>query len=324
MQKVTVMGMYIKKDDPIGMSDGGTSYGNLLLYPGILSRKMLEGEGFQFFSEAELPPEQADIVFCSDLTPELWERIKALPPNVHKILQACESPIYARLSHFVSGVLMNPCWDMIMTWNRSYEADFLVHYDIPVAGKSVSEPLMKQPEITPDFLARPGVVISSFKQGDHRGTAPKRDALYQELAHRGFIDLYGKNWKNNPRKHMFGPVDNKLKILQRYPFALVIENIWAPGYVTEKLPDCILAGIPVIYWGDFPNAQRRFPDTFVPLEEISVSGFSKARHQLTAHYAELRKNVLKCREESDHWCDSYLESTRTVFLHAGTKIRQQT
>ena len=77
-------------------------------------------------SEGELPPEQADIVFCVDLTPELWEQVKALPPHVHKILQACESPIYAGLSHFAAGVLRHPCWDRIMTWNRSYESDFIV------------------------------------------------------------------------------------------------------------------------------------------------------------------------------------------------------
>ena len=313
MKKVTLLGMYISKEQKLDSSDGGTAYGNLLHYPGILSRKMLESEGFRFFSESELPPEQADIVFCVDLTPELWERIKALPPAVHKILQACESPIYARLSHFASEVLMNPCWDRIMTWNRSYEADYIVHYDIPVAGKSVSEPLKPQPEITPEFLSQPSVVVSSFKRGDTRGMAPQRDKLYQELAHRGCIDLYGMNWKVNPKRHIFGPSDNKLKVLQEHPYALVIENIWAPGYVTEKLPDCILAGIPAIYWGDFPNAQRRFPDTFVPLEEVSVSGFRKAREKLAANYAEFRQNVLKCREESDHWCDSYLTAIRQVF-----------
>lgn len=314
MKKVTVLGMYIKKDESIGQTDGGTVYGNLLHYPGVLARKMLEPEGFQFFSEVELPPEQADIVFCVDLTPELWARVRTLPPQVHKILQACESPIYARLSHFASGVLMDPCWDRIMTWNRSFEADFIVHYDIPVAGKSVSEPLKEQPEITPGFLSKPGAVISSFKRGDNRGMAPQRDALYRELARQGIIDLYGVNWKVDPEHHVFGPVDNKLKVLQQHPFALVIENIWAPGYVTEKLPDCILAGTPVIYWGDFPNAQRRFPGTFVPLEDVSVSGVLKAKERLIADYAELRENVLKCREDSDHWCDSYLSAMRDVFL----------
>ena len=162
MDKITVMGMYIKKERPVGQAGGGTVYGNLLHYPGVLSTRMLEAEGFQFYHEAELPPEQADILYCVDLTPELWERVKAIPPQVHKILLACESPIYARLSHFASGVMMNPCWDWIMTWNRSYEADFIVHYDIPVAGKSVSEPLKEQPEITPEFPGKPGAVISSF------------------------------------------------------------------------------------------------------------------------------------------------------------------
>ena len=36
--------------------------------------------------------------------------------------------------------------------------------------------------------------------------------------------------------------------------------------------------------------------------------------KLIADYAELRKNVLKCREESDHWCDSYLDAVRKCFL----------
>ena len=313
MKKVTVMGMYISKTDRIGTDDGGTSYGNLLNYPGVLSCRLLNENGFALHNETELPPEEADIVFCVDLTPELWNRIKALPSRVHKILQACESPIYAGLSHFAAGVLTSPVWDAVMTWNRSYEADYVVHYDIPVAGKSVSEPLAEQPEITEEYLSGHGVVISSFKQGDIRGMAPIRDALYRELAVKGWIDLYGKNWQCNPGKKIFGAVDNKLKILQKYPFALVIENIWAPGYVTEKLPDCILAGIPVIYWGDFPNAQRRFPNTFIPLEEVSVSGFLKARGQLAARYPDLRKNVLKCRGESDHWCDSYLNAIRKVF-----------
>lgn len=309
--------MYIRKDEPIGEDNGGTSYGNLLQYPGVLARKMLAKGGFCFCNEAELPPEEADIVFCVDLTPDLWKRIKALPLRVHKILQACESPIYARFSHFASEVLSHPCWDVIMTWNRSYEADHIVHYDIPVAGKSVSEPLKPQTEDTMEFLARPGAVISSFKRGDIRGMSPLRDALYQDLARKGFINLYGMNWRINPKRHVLGPVDNKLKILQKHPFALVIENFWAPGYVTEKLPDCILAGIPVIYWGDFSHAQRRFPDTFIRLEEVSISGFLKAREQLMARYPDLRKNVLNCREGSDHWCDSYLAAVRKCFLYKG-------
>ncbi|MBO4632721.1 MAG: hypothetical protein J5858_12425, partial [Lentisphaeria bacterium] len=66
--------------------------------------------------------------------------------------------------------------------------------------------------------------------------------------------------------------------------------------------------------GDSATAQRRFPNTFIPLEEISLSGFLAARKQLLERYAELRENVLKCREESNHWCDSYLNAVRKCFL----------
>lgn len=306
--------MYIGKNDSMGTTDGGTSYGNLLYYPGVLARSVLEKEGFQFYSEAELPPEKADIVFCSDLSPELWQRVKNLPKHVYKVLQACESPIYARYSHFASEVLMNPVWDAIMTWNRSYEADYVIHYDIPVAGKKVS-PIPPVAEPIPDsLLEKPGVVVSSFKQGDCRGVIPQRDDLYLFLAKHGVINLYGKNWKVAPKKNIFGPTDNKLLTISRYPYSLVIENSWTPGYVTEKLPDCILAGVPVIYWGDFYHAQRRFPGTFVPLQDLTADNVLKARKQLFSHYYEMRKQVLLVRENSDTWCNSYLVAIQKALM----------
>ena len=314
MRKVTVMGLYLKKEDSFGEDDGGTSYGNLLGYPGIRARKLLEEEGFVFFSEAELSPEKADIVFCIDLTPALLERIKGVPKNVRKILQACESPIYNLLAH-QARVLMHPCWDVILTWNRSFEAPYVIHYDLPVAGKNASSSGISAgraiPEDSGDCL---GVVVSSFKKGDHRGVAPERDDLYRLLAKRGWIDLYGKGWPVSESEHCFGPAGDKLTVIAGHPFALVIENCWAPGYVTEKLPDCILAGVPVIYRGDFPTAERRYPGTFVPLEELSEKNFLDARRQLFDNYAAYRENVLAARENSDIWCDSYLEAVRQAFL----------
>ena len=304
------MGMYVKKGECFGVTDGGTSYGNLLLYPGMLARPLLENKGFYFFSEEELAPENADVVFCVDPTPELWERIKKLPAHIRKILQCCESPIYAGYSHFASEVLADPLWDVIMTWNDSFEAPYLIHYDIPVAGKSVSEPL-EQSEKKECFSRC--VVVSSLKNGDCRGIAPQRDHFYRSLAEKGKIDLYGCNWPYEPSKHLFGKVDNKLKVMQKYQYALVIENSWAPGYVTEKVPDCILAGLPVIYWGDIPNAQRRFPDTFVPLEKLTLDSFRKAADTLMEQYSFFKNNVLKAREESDHWCDSYLKAVSEAF-----------
>ena len=313
MKKVTVLGMYIGKEEGFGTSSGSTNYGNLLGYPGVLARQVLETQGFTFFSELELPPEKADIIFCIDLTPELWKRILTLPQKIKKILQACESPIYARYSHFASQVLMSPVWDCILTWNRSYEADYILHYDIPVTGKRASlVPDLPQWKKTEKSS---GVVVSSFKLGDTRGMAPQREQLYLELSALGEVDLYGKNWQLDLSKHRFGSTNNKLQTLAQYSFALAVENAWAPGYVTEKLPDCILAGIPVLYWGDIENAQRRFPDTFVPLGDLTLSAFWKAREQLFRNYTFHLQAVHCEREKSDSWCNSYLDAMQYAFRH---------
>ena len=314
MRKVTVLGLYVNKNDSFGLEDGGTSYGNRLGYPAVRARGLLEKEGFSFFSEEELPPEKADVVFCLDLTPALLERVRNLPEEVRVILQACESPIYNLQAH-QARILMDPCWDVILTWNRSFEASYILHYDLPVAGKSASSsglPAAGQVSVEPGLC--PGVVVSSFKNGDHRGVAPERDALYRSLAKRGWIDLYGKGWPVSEKEHRFGPAGDKLAVIAGHPFALVIENCWAPGYVTEKLPDCILAGVPVIYRGDFPTAERRFPGTFIPLEDCSEQGFQSARRRLFDHYAACRESVMAARENSDTWCDSYLEAIRQAFL----------
>lgn len=314
MRKVTVLGLYVNKNDSFGLEDGGTSYGNRLGYPGVRARALLEKEGFSFFSEAELSPEEADIVLCVDLSSVLLERIRRMPKGVRKILQACESPIYNLQAH-QARILMDPCWDVILTWNRSFEASYILHYDLPVAGKSASSsglPAAGRVSVEPGLC--PGVVVSSFKNGDHRGVAPERDALYRSLAKRGWIDLYGKGWPVSEKEHRFGSAEDKLVTIARHPFALVIENCWAPGYVTEKLPDCILVGVPVIYRGDFPTAERRYPGTFVPLEELSEKDFLDARRQLFDNYAAYRENVLAARENSDTWCDSYLEAVRQAFL----------
>ena len=68
------------------------------------------------------------------------------------------------------------------------------------------------------------------------------------------IDIYGydpwqgKNkWKDYDNYR--GPVDNKMKTLSRYTFALAFENTDYPGYITEKLFHALSAGAVPLYWG---------------------------------------------------------------------------
>ncbi|MBR2373124.1 MAG: hypothetical protein IKA87_02725 [Lentisphaeria bacterium] len=311
MKKVCYIRMFAPANANYGPDDSGTSYGYKLTHHNVLVRKMLEKQGFEFFSCDELPPEKADIVFCFDLSADVRERIKLLPRRIKRVLQCYETAVYAPLCHSVE-LLSSDEWDAVITWNRAYEADHIFHYDIPLPGKST---LGSVPDNTWHDVGinSKGVTVASYKDGDHRGFAPARDVFYRKTAEAGFIDLYGKNWKIDPRKNIIGPTENKIVTISQYPYSLIIENMLANGYVTEKLADSILAGVPAIYLGDFHNAARRFPGTFVPLKSIGRESFIKALQQLSSDYDILRANVLKCRECSDTWGDSYIAAMQKVF-----------
>jgi hypothetical protein len=59
-----------------------------------------------------------------------------------------------------------------------------------------------------------------------------------------------------------GPIPplDKLAVLRQYRFVVCYENSSLPGYVSEKIFDCLFAGSVPVYWGE-PDIQR-----FVPAE----------------------------------------------------------
>lgn len=65
------------------------------------------------------------------------------------------------------------------------------------------------------------------------------------------FDLYGPGWP--PSSIYKGSVPSKLALLQRYKFCFCIENSsHTPGYITEKIFDCLRAGCIPIYQGSEP------------------------------------------------------------------------
>jgi|SRR5450830_1069089 len=116
--------------------------------------------------------------------------------------------------------------------------------------------------------------------GNHK--PPSRDAeLYSKrievmasLAQGGLIDLYGRGWERwwsrasmwwpywkNRRTLMSiykGACDSKYEVLSQYNFSLCFENMSMPGYVTEKIFDCLYAGTVPLYLGA-PNIADLVP-----------------------------------------------------------------
>jgi len=106
-----------------------------------------------------------------------------------------------------------------------------------------------------------------------------------ELARLGVIDLYGKGWDRwwsrtsmwmpywlNRREIMSiyrGACKSKYEVLKNYEFCLCFENMSMNGYVTEKLFDCLYAGVIPLYIGA-PNILDDIPqEVFVDCRNFS-------------------------------------------------------
>ena len=90
----------------------------------------------------------------------------------------------------------------------------------------------------------------------------------------GSIDLWGRLWENGlgdleaefgeaVRRSLRGPVDDKYEAMSRYRFAICYENMVLDGWITEKLFDCLYAGVVPIYLGapDIDDAVN--PDCYI-------------------------------------------------------------
>ena len=130
---------------------------------------------------------------------------------------------------------------------------------------------------------------------------------------KNLINVFGFGWKNHINYR--GLTDNKIRDISHYKYYLACENAKYSGYVTEKIGDSILAERPCIYFGDSENAQRRFPDTFVSIEDLSFDCFMEARKKLLDNYDYYYKNVLQEKKNSIRWCDSYWNSMINAILN---------
>lgn len=299
-KKIVFTAFYKSIENNIGFEDGGTKYGNMLLYPLVMLCDNLKKIGYSIYSSKQLDIHKADIVVFIDIDEEMVDLFNGLKPEIIKILLCVESPIYAPLSH-KAMLLADIRWNAVLTWNRSFKSKNIYYYDIPITGVSA---LDDTGQYSNDIKDK-GIAVSSFKN-DVSGNTWFRDRLFKELAASGYIDLYGNHWGKNLKKGIYGSTDHKLNTLKAYKYSLIIENSYYPGYVTEKLGDSILAGIPAIYAGDIDKANERFPGTFIPLKEITMESFLAAEKELRDRYDELCINVVSQREKSDLWSDSFI------------------
>lgn len=104
----------------------------------------------------------------------------------------------------------------------------------------------------------------------------KRVEALRFFADHGDVELYGPRWDRSGlsfvRKIWKGFAENKPLTMSNYNFVLCFENATWPGYVTEKIFDCMVVGTIPIYWGA-PDIEEDVPtECFIDMRKFKNYG----------------------------------------------------
>ncbi len=81
--------------------------------------------------------------------------------------------------------------------------------------------------------------------------------------------IWSKRLKNRINDYYFGLCKNKLETISEYQFSICFENMIWPGYMTEKIIDCFVAGTIPLYLGA-PDIETMVPnEAFVDMRNFS-------------------------------------------------------
>jgi hypothetical protein len=172
-------------------------------------------------------------------------------------------------------VVHPPNWDTrvhahfpaVLTWNDRWVNDGRYHqFRLPLRGDfpEVADPPFSRRKLLVNFS---GNKFSTHPQELY--SARRETIRYFEKHHPDQFDLFGPGWDTpgygeTPYTSWRGWVDHKWQVYPNYRFGLCYENMRdEPGYVTEKIFDCMRAGCVPIYWGA-PDVEKDVdPATFI-------------------------------------------------------------
>jgi len=144
-------------------------------------------------------------------------------------------------------------FSIIFTWNDSYVDGKKFHkFCWPLTGQ------FPEIEEVPFHSRKLLVNISGNKFSTHPRelyTARRQTIKYFEQHHPNDFDLYGVRWNSDGIHQDFyksyrGAPKHKWDVYPYYRFGVCYENMRdEPGWITEKIFDCMRAGVVPIYWG---------------------------------------------------------------------------
>ena len=225
-------------------------------------KRVGEDRGILFFTLDQIQKEEIDVAIFMDRP----DTDPVLTANTRKILMIYE-PDMLIPGNWDTGYHLR--FDRVLTWNdeivdnaKYFKNNFTTDFDL--SNLDVTEEEFKSRKML--FL------MNTVKNNSHS------ECLY---GHRVFaaqyftksaifnFDIYGRGWDIRMFPTYRGHVQDKMETMRKYKFCLAYENCrHAPGYITEKMIDCIAAGVVPLYYGA-PNVSDHIPpECFIDVRKI--------------------------------------------------------
>ena len=143
----------------------------------------------------------------------------------------------------------------------------------------------------------------SSKEAGELYSERKRVYEYFEKNHPEEFDFYGFGWDANEHPGYKGHVDSKIKIYQNYRFVVCLENTAGlRDYVTEKIYDCLCAGVIPIYGGSY-NVDEYVPKNCY-IDYFSFESYEQMYEYINnmteIEYNKYRDSIKEWLEKTDH------------------------
>jgi hypothetical protein len=243
--------------------------------PFIVLRDALAERGHELLTPDAWQGDAVDALLAWDMPPQaLYQELVWRHGIRRKVLITGEPPV-VRPDNWIPD--LHELFNVVLTWNDALVDNTFYrkfHWPQPLTVGDVTDvPFANRKLITH---------ISGNKMSSGMGElySLRRDFVrYFERCVPTEFDLYGAGWDAREWPSYRGAPAHKVDVYPNYRFALVTENMFASGWITEKLFDAVRCGVVPIYYGASNIEQYVPPAAYIDLRQFTN------RDALVAHLA---------------------------------------
>ncbi len=215
--------------------------------------------------------------------------------------------------------------DDLISWEKRKELVMIVsnkYYRNPFNFKSILNPKGFEAWVRGKFKISSCLVKKSAVKNQLHD---RRLETIDYFCKKSLLSLYGHGWDNldnlplkwrnkfkkNVKKLLPVSCVDKKQTMSNYKFSICFENTIYPGYLTEKIIDCFVAGVIPIYLGD-PNVGDVIPDDiFIDMRDYN--SLDELYFRIKSIDKDEGSNMIKSARK---FLDSDLGQSFTYYNHA--------